>query len=188
MFNSTKLPSEKEIIDKNKEILLTSKNKIELIIDGQFNIQRFAILDKNQNPIWFGKEFNNSFDSQWEFELDVAKKAIWVAQKIKELLNLDQLVLVLNTDCQALRYQSKWSQKGFVLTFNATKNNIGLIVKYIQGGNKNPADKYVRTQGFQKFNSSANFSELLDDWNESLLNSFYESNNKCDEKDESDFE
>lgn len=177
-YTSKEVQHEQDSLTKKESLIENSEYQIQLTTDGQFDIKRFAIVDKNNKPLWYGRCFDVDFDNQFQAELDAAKKAVWVAEQIKNQQGLDSLVLVLNTDNEALTYQTKKEQKGFILTKMCSDKNIGLVVNHITGGKKNPADSFVRGNGYAKFDKTVDYKDLLE------TNEYKDDNNEVVEETE----
>lgn len=129
---------------------LNEKAEVTLVLYSDANCKnnRFAVCNGNKQPVYFGNFFNGTAN-QAMAELEAAKKALWVAVKVKEHYELEAMKLVLYVDAEWLTYQDNKKQKGFILTEFANKNNIVLEVVHISGKD-NPADKY--TQEPKKYN------------------------------------
>lgn len=144
--------------DLKKENELKSKcnHKTTFIIDGAAKHDRYAICDEDGNPVWHGRFFENDYDYNGEqstSEFATAKKAIWLASKIKDAINESVIELELRTDAEWLCWANNTDGKGGkakLLKTQATKLNIILDVIHIEGAS-NPADYYSRTQGFKKW-------------------------------------
>ncbi len=143
-----------QIKEESKQVL-QSKITHELVLytDAKASHSRFAICGADKGVLWYGRFFDNDRDfngEQSSGELACAKKAVWLATKVKELLKLDALRLTLKVDAQWLCYQDSPKQKGFVLTTMAHAANIDLHVEWIPG-TSNPADSWTTESGFQKY-------------------------------------
>ena len=123
-----------------------------LYSDAKWSADRYAVCDKEGNPVWFGKFFAQ-MASQAECELDAANKAVWFASKVKEAVGATSLRLTLYVDAQYLIYQDSPKQKGYELTKAADKFGIALDVQWIPG-NENPADQYTVCAGFKKWSDN----------------------------------
>ena len=125
--------------------------KLELYVDAKASAGKFGICDKNGDVIWYGKFFEDEdADQQWTAERAAAKKAVWLASKVREALKLNSLDFTLYVDAEWLCYQQHAKQKGYILTFLAKKYNLNLTVKWIDG-KSNPADKWTTAPGFAKW-------------------------------------
>ena len=144
--------------DLRKENELNSKcnYKTILITDGSAKHDRYAICNENGSPLWHGKFFENDYDYNGEqstSEFATAKKAIWLASKIKESINEHVIELELRTDAEWLCWANATDGKGGKakkLKAQANKLNVILNVVHIKGAS-NPADYYSRTKGFKKW-------------------------------------
>ena len=121
--------------------------EITIYTDAKASKDRFALVNINKKPIWFGRFFEPN--EQWTAELESAKKAVWLAGKVKEHFN-EEVKLNLITDAEWLCYQKKKKKKGYVLTYLANKYGVGLNVSWISG-QENPADAFTICSGFQKY-------------------------------------
>jgi len=113
----------------------------------------FAVTDENGEPLWYGRFFDGEGERQSDAELGSAKKAVWLAGKVREVLGAPVLALTLRTDCTWLTYQDSPKRKGFVLTKLAKRYGILLSVQWVVG-RKNLADHYSRTRGFKKWQAN----------------------------------
>lgn len=125
-------------------------HEVIMFTDAKAATQKFAVCDENGEVLWYGKFFNGEGDEQSDAELDAAKKAVWLAGKIKEEMKFPALRLILNVDASWLCYQDHAGQKGFALTILARKNNIQLFMNHIPGA-INPADKFTVLTGYKKW-------------------------------------
>lgn len=131
-------------------------HEVTLFSDAKASRNRFAITDEDGNPLWYGQFFDNDAEyngEQSSGELASAKKAVWLASKIKESIGASAIRLNLMIDAQWLCYQDHAGQKGFALTILAKKYNIQLNVQWISG-KSNPADRYTVERGFQKWSDN----------------------------------
>ena len=72
-----------------------------LYCDAKANNDRFAICDKGGNPVWHGRFFATDHDyngEQSSREIAAARKAVWLAAKVKETLGLSAIKLALKVD------------------------------------------------------------------------------------------
>jgi hypothetical protein len=131
------------------------ENQIEhaltLYTDAKASYGNFAICDKNGDVLWYGKFFpEDNAGEQSRAEVASAKKAVWLASKVKEAIGGKPIYLNLIVDAQWLCYQDHSGQKGYVLTQAARKYGIKLDVTWIKG-TENPADEYTTAKGFKKW-------------------------------------
>ncbi|MCC6721763.1 MAG: hypothetical protein IT243_06130 [Bacteroidia bacterium] len=148
----------KEGIHKERENEIKSKLKYEVTLysDAKASKDRFAITDEDGDVLWYGKFFDSDSDydgEQSSGELAAAKKAVWLASKIKEAINEEVIRLNLFVDAQWLLYQDHAGQKGYELTRLAKKYNIDLNIEWVPGEN-NPADTYTTESGFKKWSDN----------------------------------
>ena len=145
--------------------------KLILFSDAKASKERFAICDKNGNPIWHGRFFENERDfngEQSSGELAAAKKAVWLASKVKEAIGEEDLFLELRVDAEWLTWANEVGQeddqgqggKARVLGSQAKKFGIELEVVHIPG-QENPADQFTTCTGFKKW-SDNNLIDLVD--------------------------
>lgn len=129
---------------------------VTLFTDAKASQDRFAITDSEGDVLWYGKFFESEQDyngEQSSGELASAKKAVWLASKIKEAVGAAAIELILMVDAQWLCYQDHAGQKGYPLTQLAKKHNIRLDVRWIPG-KENPADKWTVSSGFKKWSDN----------------------------------
>lgn len=142
--------SQKESEELNQAIHFS----VELYVDAKASYGKFGITDKDGDVLWYGKFFDNDeAGEQSAAELSAAKKAVWLASKIKEAINENAIELILYVDAQWLTYQDHYGQKGYVLTLLAKKYNIKLDVKWVKGVD-NLADKWTTTSGYKKWSDN----------------------------------
>lgn len=136
--------------------------EISLYSDYKLSTNKFAITDENGKPLWYGVDFDNP-TAQTEGELNAAKKAIWLAQKIAELKGEKGVKLNLYVDAQWLVFQSSSKQKGYELKRLADRYNVSLNTTWIPGKD-NPADEYTTASDYLKWsdNSSEDLFALLE--------------------------
>lgn len=128
-------------------------HELTLITDASWSGKkggRFAVCNASGSPIWYGRLFEDP-GSAAHAELEAAKKAVWLAGKIREQVpGCDVLRLTLKTDAQALTYQDNRKQYGYVLTTMAEASRLILLVDHIDGAT-NPADRWSRDPGYAKY-------------------------------------
>lgn len=146
--------------------------KLVLFSDAKASKQRFGICDKNGNPVWHGRFFENERDfngEQSSGELAAAKKAVWLASKVKEAIGEDDLFLELRVDAEWLTWANEVGHKddqgqggkARVLGSQAKKFGIKLEVVHISG-KENPADEFTTCTGYKKW-SDNNLVDLVDE-------------------------
>ena len=145
-------------VRKQQQLNLVSKIKhqVTLYVDAKASHNRFGITDEDGNVLWYGKFFDNDQDyngEQSSGELAAAKKAVWLASKIKEAVGDDAIKLILFVDAQWLTYQDHPGQKGYALTQISKKYDIDLNVEWIPGTD-NPADKWTVSSGYKKWSDN----------------------------------
>lgn len=129
--------------------------------DAKARTERFAVCDKNGDPIWYGRFFPNDTDfngEQSSGEMAAAKKAVWLAGKVREALGLGAIHLTLRVDAEWLCWansvatddNSKIGGKARVLGEFAQRMGIILKVEHIPGAS-NPADQYTVCSGFKNW-------------------------------------
>lgn len=126
-----------------------------LFVDAKARCQRFAICDAAGKVVWYGIFFEDdqSFsygdrNEQSACECAAARKAIWLASKIKESVGAPALRLTLKVDAQWL---CTGGGKATVLQSDARRFNIELNLEWISGS-ENPADSWTTASGFKKWN------------------------------------
>jgi len=129
-------------------------HKVTLFVDAKARCQRFAICNANGDVIWFGRFFEDdkSFaygdrNEQSACECAAARKAIWLAGKIKEAVSAPAIRLTLKVDAQWL---VSGGGKATVLQSDARRVNVDLDLEWISGTD-NPADKWTTADGFKKW-------------------------------------
>lgn len=137
----------------------TAVHEIMLYTDAKARTDRFAICNKNGDPVWYGKFFDDDRDYSGEQstgEMAAAKKAVWLASKVKDVLGASTIRLTLMVDAEWLTWANLVQQgrdgggKARALGEAATKAGVVLTVQHIPGA-ENPADKYTICTGFQKY-------------------------------------
>jgi hypothetical protein len=130
-------------------------HEVELFVDAKARCQRFAITDANGSVVWYGIFFEDdrSFsygdrNEQSACECAAARKAIWLASKIKEAVNATAIRLHLNVDAQWL---TTLAGKATILASDARRFNIELDMKWVEG-TSNPADSWTTAGGFKRWN------------------------------------
>ena len=143
-----------------------------LITDAKARTDRFAVCDRNGNPVWFGKFFEDDRDyngEQSSGEMAAAKKAVWLASKVKDALGAAAIRLTLKVDAEWLCYanavagnpmDNKTGGKARPLGELAQRYGIVLNIQHISGVS-NPADKYTVCSGFKKW-QDADLLALVD--------------------------
>ena len=130
--------------------------------DAKARTDRFAICNAKGEPIWFGKFFDDDRDydgEQSSGEMAAAKKAVWLASKVKAMIGAEAIRLTLNIDAEWLCWANevgkpnddgKRGGKARALGELARKLGIVLTVEHIPGVD-NPADQYTVATGFKKW-------------------------------------
>jgi hypothetical protein len=123
--------------------------EITLYCDAKARTRRFAVADRHGDAVWYG-DFRGDYvpKEQWEAVLDAARKALWVAMKVREEMNCDMIRTFLRTD--AFWIQSL-SGKAEILAQDARKFNLDLRIEWIPSA-RNMADKWLLRPGFRKWN------------------------------------
>jgi hypothetical protein len=129
-------------------------HEVTLYTDAKASAGRYGICDKIGNVVMHGRFFDDDdAGEQSRAELCAAKKAVWLASKIKEAVGATAIKLTLLVDAQWLVWQDHAGQKGYVLTQMARKYNIQLSVEWIPGS-ENPADKWTVASGYKKWSDN----------------------------------
>jgi len=142
-----------------------------LFSDAKAKNDRFGICDKSGNPVWYGKFFDNDRDyngEQSSGEMAAAKKAVWLASKVKEAIGAPALALTLKVDAEwlcwanAVRMGAKSDVGGKARPLGEMAQKLGVVltVEHIPG-TENPADKYTVCTGFLKY-SETDIKTLVD--------------------------
>jgi len=139
--------------------------KIVFYSDAKAKFDRFAITDESGQPVWHGNFFENDREydgEQSSGEMAAAKKAVWLAGKVKTALALDSVELELRVDAQWLVWANEFSPntktggKARSLALLAIHHGVELTVVHVPGVD-NPADTYtLKGKGFLRY------SEWLD--------------------------
>src|SRR5215472_2077692 len=82
--------------DKTARLEANATASLTLYSDAKAKNDRFAICDKRGNPVWHGRFFATDHDyngEQSSSEIAAAKKAVWLASKVKETLGLSAIKL-----------------------------------------------------------------------------------------------
>lgn len=125
-------------------------HEVTLYSDAKARCERFAICDRNGEVVWYGRFFDGEGSEQSAAELESAKKAIWLASKVRESLGHQAVKLTLIVDAQWL---CSLSGKAAVLAENARKMSIDLNMEW-SAGTSNPADKWTVANGYRKWSES----------------------------------
>ena len=145
--------------------------KLVLYSDAKAKNNRFGITDADGNPLWYGLFFDSDRDYNGEQstgEMAAAKKAVWLAGKIKEILNLKNIELELRVDAEWLTWANeanrsdhdgKTGGKALKLAYAAKKAGIELTVEHVRGVD-NPADKYTICYGHKSWRDN-DFEKLI---------------------------
>ena len=133
--------------DKTARLEANARASLTLYCDAKANNDRFAICDKRGNPVWHGRFFVTDHDyngEQSSGEIAAAKKAVWLASKVKETLGLSAIKLALKVDAEwlcyanAVRAGNPGGGRARALGDLAIRSGVVLTVEQIAGG-KNPA-------------------------------------------------
>ncbi|MBL0319662.1 MAG: hypothetical protein IPP74_10315 [Alphaproteobacteria bacterium] len=119
-------------------------HELTLITDADKSLNRYAVCDGHGGVLWHGKFFEHEPATQFEAEIEAAKKALWLAGKVKERIGAQGIRLTIKLDAEWLSFQ------GDVLKGQARKNNIELHMINVPGV-ENPADKWTTETGFKKW-------------------------------------
>lgn len=128
-------------------------HEITLFSDAKASKFRFGICDQDGQPVWHGRDFDE-IGEQSAAELAAAKKAVWLAGRVRERRGLDSLKLNLRVDAEWLTHANRETGGGQAaqLWSAATKAGVVLSVQWIPGV-QNPADEYTICTGYQKWQS-----------------------------------
>ena len=136
------------------------RHQITLFSDAKAKNLRFGICNQNGEPVWHGRDFDE-LDEQSAAEMSAAKKAVWLASKIREANGFERLKLVLMVDAQWLVYANgdTGGGKAAALRSAAAKAGLVLDVRWISGKD-NPADAYTVCTGFMKWQDGIDSIEV----------------------------
>jgi len=144
-----------------------AEHTITLFSDAKASKDRFAICNRDGKPVWYGKFFDSDRDyngEQSSGEMAAAKKAVWLAAKVKEVLGVASIRLILKVDAEWLTWANRVAEgadgggKARALGEAAQKLSVVLRVEHIPGA-ENPADAYTVCAGFQRWDSQ-NLADL----------------------------
>jgi hypothetical protein len=129
-------------------------HEMTLYSDAAVVFQRFAICDGDKQPLWYGCFFEDdcsfSFGNlaeQSACEFAAARKAIWLASRVKDAVGASAIRLRLFVDAQSLISSPR---KSAALASDARMFGIVLEMQWIPG-KQNPADRYSRCQGVRRW-------------------------------------
>jgi hypothetical protein len=129
-------------------------HEITLYSDAAAAFQRYAICGGDKQPLWYGRFFEDdrSFSygdpaEQSACECAAARKAIWLASKVKEAVGAKAIRLKLLVDAQWL---VSLSGKAAILASDAKRFGVALGMEWVPG-DQNPADQYSRCRGFKRW-------------------------------------
>lgn len=126
---------------------------VTLFSDAKARTQRFAICDREREPVWYGRFFDNDLDFSGEQstgELSAAKKAIWLAGQVKKACEAKTLHLKLIVDANWL---CTLRGKAEVLIEEAHRAGVRVEMKWLKG-KSNPADAFTTGGGFLKWSET----------------------------------
>lgn len=134
---------------------------ITLYSDAKAAKLRFGICDQDGEPVWHGRDFDEN-DEQSAAEMAAAKKAVWLAGKVRDARGLNALKLNLKVDAQWLTYANAESGGGKAaeLRAAASKARVVLDVTWVPG-TENPADKWTVSGGFMKWQEGIGQIEVV---------------------------
>lgn len=160
-YDALKQIASKDKIEKKTRVVgekLKDGKKITLYSDAKASNDRYAICDQSGEVVWAGRFFQEHIE-QSACEMAAAKKAVWLAKKIREQNNLETIVLNLKVDAQWLTYaenvqygSTRHGGKALQLGHLAEKYNVVLKMNWIPG-KENPADKFTVCKGFEHFSN-----------------------------------
>ena len=155
--------------ERQEAMAATATGRLTLYTDAKARTDRFAICDRDGQPVWFGRFFASDRDYNGEQstgEMAAAKKAVWLAAKVKEAINAQAIYLTLRVDAEWLcwanevREGGKAGGKARALGEMAQRHRIVLTVEHVPGVD-NPADRYTVASGFQRW-QDADLHGLVD--------------------------
>ncbi len=138
----------------------TITHEVTLYSDAKAKSDRFAITDQNGNGLWYGNFFDDDKDyngDQQSAEISCAKKAIFLASKIKEARNLQSMRLNLFVSFEEIDQKTLNMFAGL-----SKKHNLELKIQPVPSS-LNPAGKLISARGFKKYSSNdlSNIAKLL---------------------------
>lgn len=144
-----------------QEAAAAATHEITLYSDAKASKLRFGICDQAGEPVWHGRDFDEN-DEQSAAEMAAAKKAVWLAGKVREREGLPVLKLNLNVDAQWLTYANAESGGGKAAELRAAANRAGIVlnVNWIPG-TENPADHWTVSGGFLKWHDRIDHIEVV---------------------------
>ena len=151
----------------NAALASLATHSVTLFSDAKASKDRFGICGPDGKPIWYGKFFPDDRDyvgEQSSGEMAVAKKAVWLASKIKDSIGAPAINLTLKVDAEWLTWANTvravedGGGKARELGEMALRYGVVLTVEHIPGA-ENPADKFTVCDGYQKW-QSANLTAL----------------------------
>jgi hypothetical protein len=155
--------------DKTARLKANATASLTLYCDAKAKNDRSAICDKQGNPVWHGRFSATDHDyngEQSSGEIAAAKKAVWLACKVRETLGLAAIKLALKVDAEwlcyanAVRHGNPGGGRARALGDLAIRSGVVLTVEQIAGG-KNPASKYTICAEFKKWQDT-DLSTLID--------------------------
>lgn len=141
-YNAVRNETGKQVEKSNAHLVLYS--------DAKASKDRFAICDKNRQPVWHGRFFKEHEQSM--AERDAAEKAVFLASEVAKELDIKGINLTLYVDAQYLTYANAVASghagggKARQLGDYAKRLNVNLNVEWIPGAT-NPADQYTVCTG-----------------------------------------
>jgi len=156
-------------LDATTALAEAASASVTLYTNATATTSRFAICDKNHNPIWYGTFYGKDLEyngGQASGELAAAKKAIWLASKVKEKLHLPAIRCTLKvqaewlTGANTVRHRENGGGQARSLGSLANRSAVLLTVEHIASAD-NPAEKYTTASGFLKWQDT-DLSTLLD--------------------------
>lgn len=147
--------------DARQEAIAAATHEITLFSDAKASKLRFGVCDQAGEPVWHGRDFDEN-DEQSAAEMAAAKKAVWLAGKVRERAGLPVLKLNLMVDAQWLVYANAESGGGKAAELRAAANRAGIVldVQWIPG-TENPADEWTVSGGFLKWNDRIDHIEVV---------------------------
>ena len=137
-------------IQKKFDKLNGAKQKVEFYVDANQNHNKFGITDEEGTPLWWG-DFENTPSSQAQAELEAAKKAVWLARKIRKEIGKKSINLYLKVDAQWLEWANKYDGsklggQAAQLAILAMACKVDLFVIHVPSS-RNLADEFTRKPG-----------------------------------------
>lgn len=125
-------------------------HEITFYSDANAKYEKFAVTDKEGDPVWYGRFFHEDYDfkgHQASAELSAAKKAVFLASKVAENIQ-GNISLKLYVDAEWLTFMD--GKVSWKLWHQAKKLNVDLHVIWVKSA-ENLADPYTRDEDYKNW-------------------------------------